>query len=421
RKPYYDAYLLQRRVLLGCTAAIGVSVILWIVAISTDHWFVVSGGQGIFIPDTRRYYLASYSGLWRICRFSVVPTLLANSTAARNFTLLSSTNLTEINALKKTVAVEPFILDIINNVKLSHPITNIDNDFRRLLFAHWILEQKEDFRTLKENYKVLVATDLKADKASNNLMMINPTNVSAVKEIIGATLSTVKVNDTSINVIVPEGLKNALFEDWEDQPNVLPLLLQYSKDLEVPISMVNSNGTRYIIQPPQPPKKGKVANGYIYNGLERCNYHDFFPTRDETRDHTIDDELLDYARTEASFACICLFVMAMGFVFSIYTFLNPRYMFKRLAGGIHFISASTCFVVLQVLIHAVDYEKTTRSFTFPKGADYTFGYGFYLAWIVFCVNFFAFVMFMWYSKKKKGCKAPTEEMAMADEPINIGR
>lgn len=134
------------------------------------------------------------------------------------------------------------------------------------------MDNQKDFGILKEKFKELVAISethhSNWQKASHaHFMMINPTNVSAIREIIGATLSTVRVNGTLINVIVPEGLRNALFDDWEDEPNVLPLLLQYAKDMDIPISMVNSNGTRYIIQPPPPPKKGKVANGYEYKSF----------------------------------------------------------------------------------------------------------------------------------------------------------
>lgn len=135
----------------------------------------------------------------------------------------------------------------------------------------------------------------------------------------------------------------------------------------------------------------------------------------------MDEDMKDYYETAASFSILALFVMLLGFIFTVYTFLNPRYMFKRLAGGIHFISALASATVCRVLHLAIQHAQDELVYAFPKGAYYRYGYGFYFGVLVTAINLFSFFMFLFYSKKRKGAKAISEELGMADEAVQIGR
>jgi len=65
--------VVERWVLFACTVMIGLSVILWVAAISTDWWFIVNGGpNGIYVNETKRFFLHSNSGLWSTCRTAYV-------------------------------------------------------------------------------------------------------------------------------------------------------------------------------------------------------------------------------------------------------------------------------------------------------------------------------------------------------------
>ncbi|XP_017049911.1 uncharacterized protein LOC108093999 isoform X2 [Drosophila ficusphila] len=425
RRPLMEAYMFQRRVLLGCSMLMVVSLLIWIVAISTDHWIIISGGKGIFIPESRRFFMSSHSGLWRHCRNTIVPNAMSNAQVVRNFSSMSYTSQSNINEAKRNLSHMDFIKEFAQE-KLDTS-ENFTEAARRHMFAHWARGEDEEFQALRNAFRTLVMSTEENQRQINATTIkpipIDPLDVKGIiaRNTFGSALQRVKYNNTWSYYVIPEVAQLAIFSNWTDYPLVVRLLGTYIRDINIPAYVLNDERVILILVPPLPPKRGQPAS-YTYIPNQRCKYIDMFPNSNTMRSEPgFDDELLDYIRTQASFACITLFVMCLGAVFSFYTFMNPRYMFKRLAGGIHLVAASTALVVLQVLFASNEYTRDHLFYAYPDGAEQTFGYGVYLAWFTFAVNILCGVMFLWYSGKKKGAKAASDELAMADEPTIMGR
>ncbi|XP_067630926.1 uncharacterized protein [Eurosta solidaginis] len=427
RKPIMAAYMFQRRVLLGCSVLMVISLVMWIVAISTDHWIIITGGKGIFIPETRRFFMYSHSGLWRYCRYTTTPNALLTANVVRNFTSIAYVNPTTLVDAKTNASKLDFVREFSQEI-IKEPMHNFTESAKRRMFAHWVRNDEEQFQIFKKAFHDLVlntnAIRAETVPAQAKPIPIDPLDVHEIeaRKTFGSALQKVIVNSTSYYFVIPEAAQLAIFSGWNERPYVLKLFWPYCRDLGIPAFVLNEHQVILQLVPPLPPHKGREANGYVYQPQERCKYIDMFPNSNALRSEPgFDLVLMDYIRTEASFASITVFVMSLGSVFSFYTFQNPRYMFKRLAGGIDLIAASTAVVVIQVLVSSVDYTRTHLFYHYPDGAKLTYGYGVYLAWFTFIVNLVCGLLFMWYSGKKKGSKAPNDEVAMADEPTIMGR
>ncbi|XP_033253374.1 uncharacterized protein LOC117192738 isoform X1 [Drosophila miranda] len=429
RRPLMEAYMFQRRLLLGCSLLMVISLIIWILAISTDHWIIISGGTGIFIPESRRFFMSSHSGLWRHCRDTIVPNALTNAQVVRNFSSMSYTSQTNINDAKRNLSHMDFVKHFAEEkLKKLNETDSFTESARRRMFAHWARGEEEEFQTFRNAFRKLVMSTEENQRQFNATAIkpipIDPLDVNGIiaRKTFGSALQRVKYNNTWSYYVIPEVAQEAIFSNWTNYPLVVRLLATYIRDINIPVFVLNDERVILILVPPLPPKRGGHTAFYSYIPNQRCKYIDMFPNSNTLRNEPgFDDEVMDYIRTQASFACITLFVMSLGAVFSFYTFMNPRYMFKRLAGGIHLVAASTALVVLQVLFSSIDYTKDHLFYAYPDGAELTYGYGVYLAWFTFVDNIFCGLMFLWYSGKKKGAKAPNDEVAMADEPTIMGR
>ncbi|CAN7937610.1 unnamed protein product [Ixodes hexagonus] len=138
-------------------------------------------------------------------------------------------------------------------------------------------------------------------------------------------------------------------------------------------------------------------------------------------DYTVPGRVSDwsvyrYTRSEVAFCTISMTLLFMGLGFSVYTFKEPRYMFKRLAGGVHFLSAGVMVVVMEVESNSINYEEKYLSSRHPKGCRWSFGFSYYFSWITFCVYITAGLTFIVCSRKRKTLGDPHD-----DDPRMIGR
>lgn len=292
-----------------------------------DNLLLFFLAAGIFVPESGRYFLTSYTGLWRLCRYALTPVLLGNATLPVLLETLVLTNKSRIQTIKQEIGSEPYITQFQRTFNGSfEKITKIDNQFKEGLFAEWILNTP-DFPKLKSKYKELrpheMNTVLKPTrtKTKTSEFKIIPYNMTAIEETLHGSQYTIVKRNRTADLLMPDNLRRALFDGWEQKPNIILVLGDFAKSLDMSATLTTANGSRIILQPPVPPNKKQLPNGEFsykkygkrlsshrirfdvciqYFGkisfdfvAENCKNHNFFPTDDEKEfDPTIDEVLL---------------------------------------------------------------------------------------------------------------------------------
>lgn len=203
----------------------------------------------------------------------MTPILLLNSTIPQLLTNLIITNATEFERLKKDIATEAYIDEYqLLNVSIAD-VSAIDNRFRQALFANWI-RGTADFVKIKAKYKALAnasnATGTAAGGSStrskkNNLYVIPSENLAQINLAFGLNPITVQLNGSEhATVLVPRSLESALFNEWPQKQRVVYLLGKFAKDMDLTTDIVMGNGSKLVLQPPNPPTKGHQNAGYRY-------------------------------------------------------------------------------------------------------------------------------------------------------------
>lgn len=103
-------------------------------------------------------------------------------------------------------------------------IEEIDESFRQHLFAQWIMNNEPRFGELKTKLHSFI----KKPHIKSAPVILDPSKFDEVNRTIGNLITDIRVNKThEIYVVVPEALRLALFERWEEKGYSFARMLYY--------------------------------------------------------------------------------------------------------------------------------------------------------------------------------------------------
>lgn len=162
--------------------------------------------------------------IYRGCRYALLP-ISTSPESVRNFTTYASP-IDKLPALKKQYAEHDFVKEF-QKVELPEleTITEINESFRQKLFVDWLTSPAK-FKDLNAKLKHLTPK-VKVSKVE----YIDPNDKAAIKDFEELVVA-VELNKTStIRVLVPQHLRDILFEGWEEKGMELVRLLFHYGEL----------------------------------------------------------------------------------------------------------------------------------------------------------------------------------------------
>ncbi|CAF1227967.1 unnamed protein product [Rotaria magnacalcarata] len=151
----------------------------------------------------------------------------------------------------------------------------------------------------------------------------------------------------------------------------------------------------------------------------RCDFH-----QNQVQNASLPAEqtLVGMIRTMLSFSIIYMLLAIIALICGLYSIRDYRYTYKRLTAMIYILTAASLIVCIEVLTTIYRHSNQHLHYIYPPGTKYSYGACFIFAWIIFIQLLVSSCIFFVCSRKRKGTfDEATEEEALANQPVNLGR